>query len=402
MNWKEFYGTNAEKFFYHPVDPNTTYHTRTYLQQAGKDQDDKSGSDVPSRQSLPVHQRPPQWDYIYKANRTAREQALNDAATLQSEIAQLQERQLLLEQEQAELWCKLAFRAIRRHDMHRKPVLRFTIAAANTDPASIEQAEALSAACKFFSIALQVVLKAEEDQPIALVSAKPLLVDAWYELDDAVIGKASLIHQVSDTESALGQFMALAKILSDRARTLSEAYEGSNDQLASQDLVRKDRYRGMLQRSVVDYAQILLGLDELLGVLQKDWDVRLNTSSRASTPGLQWNAVPATTRRPMATNAGSGSLPDAKDSITGVYNIEWTDQSGNNGTIRYELREDSSLLRAGKPAGRWELIKGVVQTRFDDVNRGFAIVRFRAPNTLEGTHTKGDGTKSTWRGTKAK
>ena len=36
MKWNEFYGTNAEKFFYHPVDPNTTYHTDTFLRQMGK------------------------------------------------------------------------------------------------------------------------------------------------------------------------------------------------------------------------------------------------------------------------------------------------------------------------------------------------------------------------------
>ncbi len=140
MNWREFYGTNAEKFFYHPVDPSTTYHTWTYLQQAGKDEDDKSGSDIPTRQSLPVHQRPPQWDYIYRANRTAREQALADAATLQSEVAQLEERRLLLEQEQAELWCRLAFRAVRRHDMHRKPVVRFAVLPAGPTPDALDQA----------------------------------------------------------------------------------------------------------------------------------------------------------------------------------------------------------------------------------------------------------------------
>lgn len=112
MKWDEFYGTNAEKFFYHPIDPNTTYHTDTALRQAGKYEDDKSEADIPARQSLPVHQRPPQWDYIYRANRTARENALADAALLEGEVEQLEQRRTQLEQEQAVLWCKLAFRAI--------------------------------------------------------------------------------------------------------------------------------------------------------------------------------------------------------------------------------------------------------------------------------------------------
>lgn len=100
---------------------------------------------------------------------------------------------------------------------------------------------------------------------------------------------------------------------------------------------------------------------------------------------------------PLAASDAEGD----QDAIAGVYNIEWTEQSGNKGTVRYELKEDGSLLRAGKPAGKWELVEGVVQVRFDDVSRGFAIVRFRSPDGLEGTHTKGDGTKSTWKGKKS-
>ena len=91
-----------------------------------------------------------------------------------------------------------------------------------------------------------------------------------------------------------------------------------------------------------------------------------------------------------------------RDAIPGVYEIEWTEPSGNKGTVNYELKDDGTFIRAGKPAGKWELADGVIQIRFDDVARGFAIVRLRSPDGLEGTHTKGDGTKSTWKGKKTK
>jgi hypothetical protein len=73
--WNEFYGSTTEKFFYHPVDPQTTYHTSTVLRQMGSSQDDKVGSGVPASQSLSIHQRPPQFDYIYRANRDAKRRA---------------------------------------------------------------------------------------------------------------------------------------------------------------------------------------------------------------------------------------------------------------------------------------------------------------------------------------
>jgi hypothetical protein len=90
------------------------------------------------------------------------------------------------------------------------------------------------------------------------------------------------------------------------------------------------------------------------------------------------------------------------DAITGVYDIEWSEPSGNKGTTRYEFKEDGTFVRAGKPSGKWELADGVIQVRFDDASRGFAIVSLRSPDGLEGTHTKGDGTKSKWKGSKAK
>jgi hypothetical protein len=104
-------------------------------------------------------------------------------------------------------------------------------------------------------------------------------------------------------------------------------------------------------------------------------------------------------RMNRVTHGESDIVPKA---IAGVYDIEWTEPSGNNGTVNYELKDDGTFIRAGKPAGKWELADGVIQIRFDDVARGFAIVRFRSPDGLEGTHTKGDGTKSQWKGKKSK
>jgi hypothetical protein len=106
-------------------------------------------------------------------------------------------------------------------------------------------------------------------------------------------------------------------------------------------------------------------------------------------------------RPPRMVRVSKCDVIDAK-AIPGVYDIEWMEPSGNKGSVNYELKDDGTFIRAGKPAGKWELADGVVQIRFDDVARGFAIVRFRSPDGLEGTHTKGDGTKSTWKGKKTK
>lgn len=62
VKWSQFYGRTAENF-YHPTDRNTTYHTTTVLGQRSPVDDNQVEPGVPSRQGLPVHQRPPSSKY---------------------------------------------------------------------------------------------------------------------------------------------------------------------------------------------------------------------------------------------------------------------------------------------------------------------------------------------------
>ena len=335
MKWNEFYGTNAEKFFYHPVDPSTSYHTATALRQMGKAEDDKSGSGVPSRQSVPVHQRPPQWDYIYRANRTASESALSDAALLATEVEGLEQRRTQLEQEQAVLWCKLAFRAVQRLDMHRKPVLRFQLVAAGDGKDEVEQAEALSAAAQFLTSVLLIVEKAEEDQSVAMGGAKSVVIEAREKFEDAIAGQPSLEVASTDKESPLGQFAALAKMLGDKSKTLSEVYAGAMDGAANNETARKESYRGMLQRTVIDYAQILLALNELCDVMKKEWRVSVDTKSKVADIDVRWSApavadvprgsppqISGVGKKPVVKGAQTLSLDPAQLRKKGNWNME--------------------------------------------------------------------------------
>jgi len=308
MNWREFYGTNAEKFFYHPVDPNTTYHTTTALQQIGKAQDDKTSSDLPTRQGLPVHQRPPQWDYIYRANRTASESALTDALLLATEVQQLEQRRARLEQEQAVLWCKLAFRAVQRIDMHRKQILRFQLVAAGDGIEENEQARGLAAAAQFLSSALLIVEKAEKEQSVAMGSANTVVVEARERFEDALLEQPTLGAMSENKTKPLGQFVALAKLLGDKSKTLSEAYAGAMDGAANNEAARKESYRGMLQRTVIDYAQVLLALNELADAMQRDWGVRVDTKNRVVESQVKWS-VPGRRSESGPTSSGTSGTP---------------------------------------------------------------------------------------------
>lgn len=288
MKWDEFYGTNAEKFFYHPVDPNTTYRTDTFLRQMGKAEDDKTGEDTPSRQSVPVHQRPPQWDYIYRANKTARDNALADASIAESEIERLEQRRTELEKEQAVLWCKLAFRAVQRLNVARKPLLRFELISAAGGDGNAEHTKALSAAARFLATSLAVVEKAEQEQSVAFGGVAGVVTQARESFEDSLLEVSDLESEWESTKTDLGKFYKLSQMLADKAKTLAESYTGAMDGDMNKESARKERFRGMLQESVVEYAQILLALNELTDKLKTDWKVRVDTKQKVKPLKLAW------------------------------------------------------------------------------------------------------------------
>lgn len=290
MKWNEFYGTTAEKFFYHPVDPNTTYHTSTALRQMGTSQDDKVGNGVPSSQSVPVHQRPPQFDYIYRANRDAKAKAEEDAKAIAGKIEDLSRRKYELEKEQAELWCMLAFRAIQKANIPRKPLLRFRLVSATTDPADIQRAEAISAAARFLAIALLIIEKADDDQAAAFGNVKTLVTNARNDFDDGLLNADAIAEEIQDKQTTVGKYVALAQLLDDTANNLSDSHEVATEGDEAKDLARKDRFRGLLQRSLVEYSQIILALDELLGIMKKDWKISVDTKNKAIPVEVSWEA----------------------------------------------------------------------------------------------------------------
>jgi hypothetical protein len=341
MKWNEFYGTTAEKFFYHPVDPNTTYHTSTVLSQVGSQQEDKAGASVQGNSGVPVHQRPPQFDYIYRANRNAKERAEADAAAIQGKLDALNERREKLEAEQAELWGRLAFRAIQRLNIPRRPELRFRLVAASTDPGDESRAVVLEAAARFLATSLLIIDKAEKEQATALGNIRHIITDARNEFDDVLVSEASVTADSSDKDKPLEQFTALAQLLDDTSNNLSESYEVALDGGQFNDTARKDQFRGLLQRSLIEYAQVVMALDESVRVLQKEWGVKVDTMSRLPELVVSWD------RDGIGAGSTLGERPErakkprlaSKNKLPGVVlhfaysdvsNSEIKDSSGSN------------------------------------------------------------------------
>jgi len=279
IRWDAFYGRNAEKFFYHPVDPNTTYHTTTLLGQT----DPTNAGVVPGNQGVPAHQRPPQFDYIYRGYEKEQQRARYEASKLASKIDEMTARRRQLENDVVILWFKLAFRVIDKDKLPEKPVLRFAMVPTKQEKSDFERATALTSATQLLATALlfnEAFVESEPDK--AFRTVETVIKKNRQKFEDVLLKAKTLLDESENRGTSLGKYKSLARKLEDVSKSISEGYRGWKDGDNANDEPEKYASLRRIQDSVVMYSQILLSLHELAGVMKKDWGMDLNTD----TPGF--------------------------------------------------------------------------------------------------------------------
>jgi hypothetical protein len=291
LKWSQFYGMTAEKFFYHPTDRNSTYHTTTVLSQQGPQADNKLGGGVPSSQGLPIHQRPPQFDYIYRSNERAKVRATAEVAELKGRMDQIVARRQQLESEQAGLWVEIAFRSISHFDLDKKSVYRFEPLLANSDTVTRNKAEIMKATVAFMINSLSVISESETNQAKAFKGIKSEILRAREFLSDNYL---RLGIDTRDKNSTAGKFALLAKRLSDVASNLTDSYLVSMEGNTSSDSQRKETFRSQLQQSLLYYAQIVLGMDEMVSEMEVEYSFQPNLDKPIASIGKSNAIISAT------------------------------------------------------------------------------------------------------------
>jgi formylglycine-generating enzyme required for sulfatase activity len=283
VDWRKFYGKTAEKFFYHPTDPNTTYHTQISLTQQSEDQDRATGTGVASRQGYPPHQRPPQWDFVYRANDNARERALKKASEIGKNKDALLAWRRELEAKQATLWLKIAFRGAVHSDITRKIVYRFELKVLGDDAVSQQRQQAIRAGAAYVRdacIRLMQIIDLESDTQVANACdlLRLSLTSAQKELDEKLLSQPLLVQDYEDTAKLTGLFYKAAERLSDASKSLTEFRRAAtqHDNRGEEDARVKSRM--LLQQAICDLADTVFTLDALLSGLREEWKVIPDTS----------------------------------------------------------------------------------------------------------------------------
>ena len=325
--WADFYGHTAEKFFYHPVDPHTYYHTWTILglPPSGKV---APGKGVPSPQGLPVHQRPPQFDYIYRANADAERRAQAEVARLGNNAGVILERRRQLEAEQSALWCKIAFHAVAGRELLTKPLYYYDLK--NTGPDSAEgrqRLEALRAAIGYLRDGNRLAAMAEQGVDADAARCYSQLqagVDAARGgMERRLMAQPVVVGDMTDSRTMLGRFVAVAKRMSEVSANIADAQRLALDGDRAGDQGRKLTFRSQLQQSLMLCAEALLAGDECINELVRDWKAQpdLQTVAPASMTVQAMLVVPTpavvapTAVAPVLTNTGDDAIaistPDA-------------------------------------------------------------------------------------------
>jgi hypothetical protein len=280
--WNQFYGRTAQSFFYHPT-------RRSVYINPG-----------------PIPQRPPQLDYIYRANSENQQRAEAEAAAMGDQVDQLLARRRQLEREQEALWCKIALRALASRELMRKPLYAFepTATGGKGDAAQRRQRVAtLAAGCDFMRAIDRAAQQAgdavDRDPTTAFEHLEHTTASARDRLSTELLRQPLLLKESQDSESPLARFSKSAGQMEDCALNIRDAARLADQSDKPDEEFRRQDLRGQVQQNLIKFAETALVADQELTNLAAGWEI-------ARDPARLISRAPET-EQPTASTAEKGT-----------------------------------------------------------------------------------------------
>jgi len=221
-----------------------------------------------------------------------------------------------LEEEVVLLWTKIAFRVLDRDKVAEKPVLRWaSLPVTGDNKEDSERAVAFNEATRLLAVGLLFNEKRVEKEADRVFSTVSDALEAnRRNFEDSLLRAGVLLDDSEDKTKPIGQYKFLSRKLEDTAKSLSEGYRGWKDGDENDDEPTKFVGLRRVQDSVVTYAKILLALNELVDVMKKDWELRVNPESTEFVP--KWDVAYTTRATPKPAPA---SVPKAKNGRINMF-----------------------------------------------------------------------------------
>ena len=296
--WNQFYGRTAQSFFYHPT------RKSVYINPT------------------PIPQRPPQLDYIYRANSDNQQRAEAEASAMGNQIDRLLTRRRQLEGEQEALWCKIALRALASRDLMRKPLYAFepSTNSRNGDAALHEQRlAAIRSGAQFMRAIDRATQLAKEDvdrdPTTAFQQLEHTTAAARETLSTDLLRQPLLLKESQGNETSLAKFSKAAGQMEDCALNVRDAARGVDQSEKSGDEFRKQELRGQIQQNLIRFAELALVADQELSDLAKTWGVEPDPTKLVRQPPEMKPSASATADRP-ASSATPAPMPASENHAT--------------------------------------------------------------------------------------
>jgi hypothetical protein len=305
--WQDFYGKTAASFYYRP--------TMT-VDAAGQGKTGNGTAKVDATGPMQPIDRPPQLDYIYRANTESQARAEAEAAQLGNQIDKLLARRRELEAEQSALWCKISFRAVTSLDLADQPLYLFDPIAADDDK-SEEQETAMAAGRDFVKLANLAVERAQKDvdtNPAQTYDRlQQVVTTSQVNLEKLLLKQRQLTAEMSDPKSPLSQFVKATKRLGDSAQNIVDATELAAKSDTDGDEDRKSNLRGVLQQNLMDFASTMITADQTLTALAAEWKV--TPDRRHQAPDVALPAALAAPVKPAAIEGVEGGTDPSASTL---------------------------------------------------------------------------------------
>lgn len=316
--WQEFYGKAAEKFFYHPPDQNTAYVN-----------------------PHPVAQRPPQFDYIYRANEQSKRKADDEVRKIGGKIEDLLAYRRQLESEQSALWGKIAFRGDSSLDLASRPLYRMGLAAGAADDAGRQSVEAAAAAVAFM-LAIDAELADAQrnlstDQQGTLDHLLQVTTSARAELSTKLLALPAMSASLGDPRTPLGRFSRASRRLEDSAQNVIDAFRLAADCDSKDDQAGRRVYRGQLQQNIFDYAAAFATADHCLTAAIAEWKLKTVEKVRTAATAAGDSSTPNPTFVRTVPTAPEGRIVRLTRALPPEWQYEGTLQVVPDGILLPDL-----------------------------------------------------------------
>jgi hypothetical protein len=306
--WRDFYGRTARDFYFQygsAVNVHAHGGRVGQLDVAAREADDSQ-----------LINRPPQLDYIYRANINSKQRADDEVAKIGNKIDGLLGRRHQLEAEQSALWCKIALRALTSRELGDKPIYRYQLATAEKDDAHRQAALAIAAGAKFLRTVNELVDQSQKaldgDQGAVYPKLADAVSQARTDMKSVWLAQPALQAALADDGNPLGQFYAAVKRLESSSQNMADAYRLAQESDRANDFAGKENFRLQLQSAAIDFAATVVTADQALADSAADWKVSADTQ-KPIPPDHLADIFPATQplAQPSASAPPSNPSPDA-------------------------------------------------------------------------------------------